>query len=99
MRQASPYGSQFQAVIGEITSIVSLVAQKSFQTLSRSSALSIRDDGEIILNDLTTSNETLKELGNEIVDNPDSKNIKPRLAACSYEIAKFVKALISLLES
>jgi hypothetical protein len=46
-----------------------------------------------ILDDLNIANARLDELGSCI---GNEKNVKQKLASSSYEIAKFVKALIQL---
>ncbi|KAI8831569.1 hypothetical protein BC829DRAFT_449332 [Chytridium lagenaria] len=57
---------------------------------------SITTLGEI-LEDLGAANVTLEQLGVSMLNSPQSKTLKQRLASSSFEIAKFVKELISLI--
>lgn len=98
MRQSQTFGDEFQETISGISSIVNNLVNVSQNTLSKPSALEFRDRGEKILNDLTNANSRLEELGVLIMDSPQSKSLKQKLASASYEIAKFVKELISLIE-
>lgn len=106
MRQKAPFGVEFQETIGmnlisltlfsgEITKLVTEVNTVSFRTFEKPASSHIREEGMKILEDLAVSNGKLEELGSSI---SAEKNAKQKLASSSYEIAKFVKALISLLE-
>lgn len=98
MRQSTSFGKDFQDTVSSITTIVDNLVVVSRRTLSLSSANEYREDGESILEDLSKANINLSELGNSIIDQPQSKSIKQKLASSAYDIAKFVKELIGLIE-
>ncbi|TPX71731.1 hypothetical protein SpCBS45565_g00893 [Spizellomyces sp. 'palustris'] len=98
MRQTSTLTPDFSATVSGITSIVDNLVTVSQSTLSKPSALEFRSRGEGILSDLSAANIRLEELGKSMVSEPGSKSLKQRLASSSYEIAKYVKELISLIE-
>ncbi len=99
MKQSTSFGSEFQETIGEITSIVALVTDTSRQSLTEPQCPQhIRTEALEILEEMEAVNGKLEDLGQAIITNPDSKNVKQKLASSSYEIAKHIKALISLLE-
>ena len=98
MRQSTSYGQEFQDTISGITGIVDNLVKVSKRTLNRPSANDFRTRGETILQELTSANSKLEELGNSMVNSPQSRTLKQKLASASYEIAKFVKELISLIE-
>ena len=98
MRQSQTFGDDFKDTIAGITSIVDNLVGVSRRTLSRPSAAQFRDRGETILGDLTAANEKLERLGDDMIESPQSKTLKQKLASASYEIAKYVKELISLIE-
>ncbi|KAJ3334433.1 hypothetical protein HDU93_007942 [Gonapodya sp. JEL0774] len=58
----------------------------------RSSITEISD----IVEDLILSNRKLTELGNSVVEAQQSKSIKQKVAAASYEVAKDVKSLVEI---
>ena len=96
MRQSTSFGQDFTDTVNRISNIVENLVKVSRRTLSKNS--SIRDRGENILNDLSSANIKLEELGISMVNSPPSKSLKQKLASSSYEIAKYVKELISLIE-
>lgn len=98
MRQSQTFGDDFKNTINGITSIVDNLVIVSQKTLSRPLASSFRSRGEVILSDLTGANDKLETLGVDMIESPQSKTLKQKLASASYEIAKHVKELISLLE-
>jgi len=57
------------------------------------------DSTENILLDLTNSNSKLDELGQKMISQPQSKSTKQQIASASYDIANYVKNLISNLSS
>ncbi|KAI9094657.1 hypothetical protein DFS34DRAFT_582702 [Phlyctochytrium arcticum] len=98
MRQSTTFGQDFKDTVSGITSIVDNLVTVSRRTLSKPSATEFRNKGELILQDLGNANLKLEELGVSMVNSPGSKTLKQRLASSSYEIAKYVKELISLIE-
>ncbi|KAI8811148.1 hypothetical protein BJ742DRAFT_152785 [Cladochytrium replicatum] len=83
--------------IGGITGIVDNLVRKTRSTLSRDTGES-RGRAEGVLRELGNSNMRLEQLGREMVENPGSKALKQKLASSSYEIAKHVKELVSLID-
>ncbi|KAJ3029765.1 UNVERIFIED_CONTAM: component of the polarisome [Siphonaria sp. JEL0065] len=97
MRQNQTFGQEFTATVSQITTIVSSICQVSSATMAKPSAAAVRGRGNEILLDLKDSSSKIGELGNALVASPTSKALKQRIASSSYEIAKFVKELISLI--
>ncbi|KAI8810128.1 hypothetical protein BJ742DRAFT_802247 [Cladochytrium replicatum] len=101
MRQTSTLGQEFADTVRTITSIVENLVDVSRSTFAnKPSAASFRGVGESILRALEESNRSLDELGTSLINGGpnQSKTQKQRLASSSYEIAKYVKELISLIE-
>ncbi|KAJ1569813.1 component of the polarisome [Nowakowskiella sp. JEL0078] len=93
--------NDFRENVKGITVIVENLVTVSFDTLhNQATAKDIRDKGEIILKKLEEANSNLIELGKslEIVQGGQTKTVKQKLASSSYDIAKYVKELISLIE-
>ncbi|KAJ3074588.1 Peroxisome biosynthesis protein pex1 [Podochytrium sp. JEL0797] len=99
MRQSQTFGPEFTSTVTQIINIVSSICQVSAATMSKPSAAGVRSRGTEILLDLKDANSKIGELGNALVASPSSKALKQRIASSSYEIAKFVKELISLIAS
>jgi hypothetical protein len=97
MKQNAPVGQEFDDTVRSITDIVYNLVKVSTQTLSKPSAARFRAEGDAILKDLSKANINLEDLGISMLNSPQSKTLKQKLASSSYEIAKFVKELISLL--
>jgi hypothetical protein len=96
MRQSSSFGEDFKETISGITSIVDNLVSVSRETLNSPVADSFRQQGEAILKELSSSNIKLEELGNNMINSPQSKTLKQRLATSSYEIAKVSDTLLVL---
>ncbi|KAJ3015900.1 component of the polarisome [Thoreauomyces humboldtii] len=88
----------FTSTVSGITRIVDNLVVVARDTLHRPSGQEFRSRGEMILEDLSTANKRLEHLGEQMVQQPNSKTGKQKLASSSYEIAKYVKELISLIE-
>ncbi|KAI9205315.1 uncharacterized protein BJ171DRAFT_501757 [Polychytrium aggregatum] len=99
MRQQSQFGQEFRDTVGRITTIVSNLLGVSRSTLSKPGAQYYHQEGMAILGLLEQANYSLDELGNRIMQNPQSKTTKQQLASSSYDIAKYIKELINLIES
>ncbi len=97
MRQSTTYGQEFKETIHGITSIVDDITSKSRATFSLPSAVGLKVQGEDVVAKLEASNRRLEELDDEMVDQPQSKTVKQKLASSSYEVARYVKDLISLI--
>ncbi|KAH9275123.1 hypothetical protein BASA83_002347 [Batrachochytrium salamandrivorans] len=98
MRQSSNFGQGFKDTVTGITNIVDNLVEVSRSTLNRPPGAEFLERGENILQELSTANIRLDELGTSMINSPQSKTLKQKLASSSYEIAKFVKELISLIE-
>lgn len=92
MRNSTTFGPEFKDIIRGITVIVSEVIQVSEGTL-KSRKSEYRERGELILKELGSSNKKLEELGVSMIEQPQNKSIKQKLAASSYEIAKVCSSL------
>ncbi|KAI8615600.1 hypothetical protein BC830DRAFT_1121817 [Chytriomyces sp. MP71] len=98
MRQNQSFGAEFTSTVASISTIVTSIVSVSTITMGKSSAAGFRVRGLEILADLKESSGKIGELGANLVAQPGSKALKQRIASSSYEIAKFVKELISLIE-
>ncbi|KAI9021923.1 hypothetical protein DFJ74DRAFT_756687 [Hyaloraphidium curvatum] len=99
MRQSTTYGQDFRDTVSGITNIVDELVDTTQSAFTQPSASHLRSQGEEILKSLRTSNDKLQELGDSIVNTPQTqaKSVKQKLASASYEVAKQVKELINLL--
>ncbi|KAI9341555.1 hypothetical protein DFJ73DRAFT_843655 [Zopfochytrium polystomum] len=98
MKSNAPIGQEFDDTVRSITDIVFNLVKVSNNTLNKPSAAQFRNSGEAILQDLSAANIKLEDLGVSMLSSPQSKSLKQKLASSSYEIAKYVKELISLIE-
>jgi len=98
LRQSSTFDNEFLDIVNGITSIVDEIINESHDTLDSLSASEYKPDIEDILLDLTNSNSKLDELGQKMISSPQSKSTKQQIASASYDIANFVKNLISNLK-
>jgi len=57
----------------------------------------IKNEGELVIQDLEVVVRNLEDLGRDMCV-AASKGLKQNMASCSYEIAKFVKEWVSILE-
>ena len=96
MRSATTFGPEFKNVIQGITSIVSSVIAVSRNTLATPAGRSYNQQGEHILADLQISNEKLETLGDDMIQSPQNKAIKQKMAASSYEIAKVISLTLCI---
>ncbi|KAJ1554651.1 component of the polarisome [Nowakowskiella sp. JEL0078] len=91
----------FRDNVKGITVIVENLVSVSSDTLrNQASARNIQEKGEGILKKLEEANGNLIDLGKslEISHGGQTKTVKQKLASSSYDIAKYVKELISLIE-
>ncbi|KAI8911117.1 hypothetical protein EDD86DRAFT_204432, partial [Gorgonomyces haynaldii] len=96
MRQTTPFGPEFKDIVNDIIRIVDLVIDTSSDTFDLPSAARLKKQGNDILDQLAGANTRLDELGEAMIQSPANKSTKQKLASSSYEIAKYVKELISL---
>jgi hypothetical protein len=96
MRQSTSYGQDFRDTVGGITNIVDELVDTTQSAFLQPSAFHLRVQGEEILRSLRTSNEKLHELGESIVNTPQTqaKSVKQKLASASYEVAKQVRQAV-----
>ena len=95
MRQPGPYDKSFLEIVKEITIVVEAVVRESKTALS---GTDVSNSAGVILGDLTSVSSQLSNFGREMVETAPTKNLKQKMASSSYEIAKFVKELLNLLE-
>ncbi|KAJ3044235.1 component of the polarisome [Rhizophlyctis rosea] len=102
MRQQTESGTHYKKTIDSISNTVDEIVLRSRQTLGPGGAAGVGDDtrkqGAVILEVLEGARGKLDELASGIVETPGSKVLKQRIANSSYEVAKHVKELLSLLE-
>lgn len=95
MRQPGPYGRDFLAIVGDISDVVNAVITESKGTLANTE---FGDKAGVILVDLVKVLKQLEGLGQEMVNVSPSKSLKQKMASSSYEIAKYVKELLNVLD-
>ncbi|KAJ3378195.1 component of the polarisome [Entophlyctis sp. JEL0112] len=98
MRQTQISGQEFVDTVAQITTTVSAICRESQATLAKPSCTAIRTRGNELVSELLNANGKIGDLGNQLVLSPTSKALKQKMASSSYEIAKFVKDLIALIE-
>ncbi|KAF9427018.1 component of the polarisome [Entomortierella beljakovae] len=95
-----------------IAKVADQLIRKTRQTLSNPDAVSapqateLRNQGEMVLEDLENSLDLLIEMKEQVEQNPElaqattpeAKSVKQKLASASFDIAKFTKELVSLIE-
>ncbi|KAJ3219198.1 component of the polarisome [Dinochytrium kinnereticum] len=96
MRQ-SANGEEFRDIISGITRTVNEVINESDGSTLEMASGDLRDRIKPVLDDLAAANQKLNDLGYSILEQPQSKTLKQRIASSSYDIAKFVKELISII--
>jgi hypothetical protein len=97
MRQPGPYGDDFMRTINQIMIVVDLVVSNC-----RTSMMERFTNPRIgeAFDELNNASRQLESLGSEIVGSTGEldKHFKQQIASYSYEIAKFVKELLTFLE-
>jgi hypothetical protein len=97
MRQSGPYGDDFMKIVDRIMDAVDLVNEKCRQTMIES--INNPQIGEVF-EELYGVSRQLETFGVELVGpgGESNKQLKQKIASSSYEIAKFVKELLTFLE-
>jgi Mg2+ and Co2+ transporter CorA len=88
-------------IITSIVDIVSNIVRVSKSTFSMGEGLKYRNQGSVILNDLGRCNEKIVQIrDSSFSKSPENANAiaKRNLAQESYEIAKYTKELINMLD-
>lgn len=97
MRKSGPYGDDFMQIIRGIMDVVDYVIDTC-----KTPMMENIDNAQIenVFEDLHRESRQLESFGAEMVS-PDGSNkqLKQKLASSSYEIAKYVKELLTFLES
>lgn len=97
--RSSNFNAQFLNIVQQITTTVTDLSKEC--QLSFDHVQMLREyEGQVgvIFNHLNQCNAKLNDLGNQIVNDPDSKLNRQKLASASYEVAKFTKELVCLLD-
>ncbi|KAF9198429.1 component of the polarisome [Haplosporangium sp. Z 27] len=95
-----------------IAKVAELVIRETRQTLSSPDAVSapqaveLQGQGEMVLEDLENALDLLIEMKEQVEQEPDlaqsasaeAKSVKQKLASASFDIAKYTKELVSLIE-
>jgi hypothetical protein len=98
MRKSTEFGSDFMSIVDSITHVVYDIIDVSRATIStKSMGKEAGSEGELVIQDLEVVVRNLEDLGGEMVRG-GGKGVKQSMASCSYEIAKFVKEWVSILE-
>ena len=96
----------------KITKVVDQVIRTTRLTLATPDAVSspqaaeLRSQGEMVLEDLENSLDLLNEMKEQVEAEPDmahgadpeAKAVKQKMASASFDIAKYTKELVSLIE-
>lgn len=88
-------------IITSIIKIVSNIIQVSQKSFSTGEGLKYRNQGSIIINDLDRCNSKIIQIRDtSFIQSPENANAiaKRNLAQESYEIAKYTKELINMLD-
>ncbi|KAJ3271005.1 component of the polarisome [Terramyces sp. JEL0728] len=97
LKQTTPLDGEFRNTIEGISKIVTTLIKESSATL-RGATPDLQTQGEVVLSKLKAANKSLVDLCDQMAVSPGSKQTKQQIASSSYEIAKYVKQLISLME-
>jgi hypothetical protein len=95
MRQAGPYGQPFLSSIQGIVDVVQKVSHEANLTLSASDLYATASN---LLSDMSAACSQIESLGRDMVNIAPNKALKQKMASSAYEIAKYIKELLNLLE-
>ena len=95
MRQPGPFGQEFLDIVHGIIDVVQHVIKESRLTLSTTE---LSANASLVLKDLSSVCLELDTIGKDMTGPTPSNGLKQKMASSSYEIAKFIKELLSLLE-
>lgn len=98
MKHETTTGDDYVSTVNGIITIVDHIIAITEGTLEEPAGHPYKKEGFYIVEELGKANIRLDTLGESIHENPNSKTLKQKLASSSYDIAKYVKELISLLE-
>lgn len=111
MRQGS-FGADIKKIIDGITAVVQKVVRVTEPTLDESDQVSDlqRHDGHLTLKSLSECNNKLGQMGEDMMmmsrqgqqqqqQQQQGKVSKQKLATAAYDVARFTKELVTLLES
>ena len=95
--KTSSFGPSFKQTVSNITSVVDNLIHVAKSSLANSSAAGIKMQADPVVQNLSESNGRLGEMGEAM--SGEKKPSKQKLAGGAYEVAKFTKELVSLLDS
>ena len=97
MRTPGPVGSSFMSSVNQVTHVVDSVVLVSKEIMLQHDFT--KQPAASICHELLIVNNEMNALGSEMMKDVPSKALKQKIASCSYEIARFVKELLNLLEN
>jgi hypothetical protein len=98
MRSPVASGGDLKKLMKQIMDSIDSVSLQSRSTFDRHGSQPLTSNANSFVSLLLKSRDTLEDLSFQIFQQPDNKALKQKIATCSYEIAKNVKELLSLLE-
>jgi hypothetical protein len=98
MRSSSTSGHELEKIICVITDHIDVVIFESKGTFSQHGHRDLAEDALNLLSSLSDTKNLLDSLGKKIAHDSSNKSFKQKIANTSYEIAKYAKELLSLLE-
>ncbi|KNE58151.1 hypothetical protein AMAG_04966 [Allomyces macrogynus ATCC 38327] len=91
--------TEFQTTVATITTIVRQLTGACRGTFAQAATpTAVRERGMDVLYRLIASNRHLNDLGTAMVNDPSFTPSKQNLASAAYEVAKYTKELVSLLD-
>ena len=98
MRSSSTSGNEMEKTIRVIADHIDVVIFESKGTFSRHGNNDLSDDGLDLVSGLSEACNVMKSLGTKIANDSLNKSLKQNIANTSYEVAKYAKDLLGLLE-
>jgi F420-0:gamma-glutamyl ligase len=98
MRSSSTSGHELEKFIHVITDHIDVVIFESKGTFNQHGQRDLAEEALDLLSSLSDTKNVLDSLGKKIANDSSNKSVKQKIANTSYEIAKYAKDLLSLLE-
>lgn len=87
-----------EKTIRVITDHINVVIFESKGTFSRHGNKDLSEDGLDLVSGLSEASNVMESLGTKIANDSSNKSLKQKIANTSYEVAKYAKDLLGLLE-
>lgn len=98
MRSSSTSGHELDKFIHVITDHIDVVIFETKGTFSRHGHRDLADEALNLVSNLSDTKNFMESLGSKIAKDATNKSLKQKIANTSYEIAKYAKDLLGLLE-